>query len=72
MRIHQQRVPIISPLDRDHHRGSYDSDYLNISNTSLSSYENQSTGDDDTLAAIIIIDSEKLRFTIVGERDVSD
>ena len=70
MRIHQQRVPIISPLDRDHHRGSYDSDYLNISNTSLSSYENQSTGDDDTLAAII--DSEKLRFTIVGERDVSD
>ena len=63
-------MPIISPLDRGHHRGSYDSDYLNISNTSLSSYENQSTGDDDTLAAII--DSEKLRFTIVGERDVSD
>ena len=64
-------MPIISPLDRGHHRGSYDSDYLNISNTALFSYENQSTGG-DKLADIIMIDSEKLRFTIVGERDVSD
>jgi len=40
MRIHQQRVPIISPLDRDYHRRSHNSDDLSVSNTALSSFDN--------------------------------
>ena len=85
MRIHQQRVPIISPLDRDYHRRSHNSDDLSVSNTALSSFDNfdsvnlssksksnlnQSTYRGSELVAAMLIDSVNLRFTIVGERDI--
>lgn len=70
MRSHQQRVPIISPLDRDYRRSSYTADHLNFSNASLSSYQNPSSSP-ESIASSADTSNGQL-FTIVGERESRD
>lgn len=73
MRSHQQRVPIISPLDRDYRRSSYSADDLNFSSSSLSSYKDSSNSPGNS-AALSNAYSERndQLFTIVGEREFRD
>ena len=64
MKNHQQRVPIISPLDKDYRARSLSSDELNFSNKALSSYRDLEKRSDVSSGGMT------LRFTIVGEREI--
>ena len=86
MKIHQQRVPIISPLDRDYHRRSSASHESGASINSFSSFRDETSDIYSTSQAFSSsakegyqnsgdesfphLDKSHLVFTIVGERDL--
>ncbi|RYY74736.1 MAG: hypothetical protein EOO52_10390 [Gammaproteobacteria bacterium] len=76
MRIHQQRVPIISPLDKDYYRSPLNSGsgkYTDEPNSlnSLSSFnDSPSIGKNSDLPTDLGDTVNSLGFIIVGERDI--
>jgi|GEM_PF-6587344 len=80
MRIHQQRVPIISPLDKDYYRSALSadlnadkySDNYSFFDKSRSSLGGDRSGSPEEVGNITNISNavNSLGFTIVGERDL--
>ena len=83
MKIHQQRVPIISPLDKDYYRSALNTglsadkfaDEYDLSNASLSSLgadrsRSMMNEHSDVQVTKISDAVDSLGFTIIGERDI--